>query len=456
MGLRVHRSAKPDGPPLGFGTLTLKVDEHFFIHASKKEQRQAKNDGREEPKYIAFNKSECTQNSADTTYRYKAPLPEGAKTGELIEINLKDSEPMTAKDFIYELENDLEHHPGNMADPWALLLILLFFGPFVIVVYQTTMFAQDLGVRGPESVKGGDLFKLTPIDNIGDVRGPNPARDRWEQEIASAWRDGNRPESIWDEPYKGDLRSDFQKAPPACSRWDLAFPVTTVKPVDASGTPLPTFESDAVVQGTYCVTNMFFAIVLLMFPILLIGGFVHMTCCWRKDLRSYVKSAIKRELSDAAKAVQIDEATQGDRFGSTSLQHVALLAHLHLYTDCNLVGTVRSISKSEGDWKGMIGGQNAYHTGWMKRNRKLGDVDGDGNVDTVRRHTLRSISVGVIVLLTMRVYAAEFNGEARANIFLQKVALQDEDQSGGADVVHGGPGDLPCSVLSLQVHETRY
>jgi ribosomal protein L24E len=44
-GLRVHRSALPDGPPLGKGTLTVKVDSHFFIRANKKERRAARKAG---------------------------------------------------------------------------------------------------------------------------------------------------------------------------------------------------------------------------------------------------------------------------------------------------------------------------------------------------------------------------------------------------------------------------
>jgi len=39
-----------------------------------------------------------------------------------------------------------------------------------------------------------------------------------------------------------------------------------------------------------------------------------------------------------------------------------------------------------GDKTGMVGGNNAYHAGWMKRGRKLGDMDGDGDIDTVRNH----------------------------------------------------------------------
>ncbi len=38
----------------------------------------------------------------------------------------------------------------------------------------------------------------------------------------------------------------------------------------------------------------------------------------------------------------------------------------------------------------MIGGNNAYHAGWLRRDTKIGDTDGDGNVDTVRQHILKS------------------------------------------------------------------
>ena len=93
---------------------------------------------------------------------------------------------------------------------------------------------------------------------------------------------------------------------------------TTVKPLDAGGNELEPFRSDATMLGTYCFNSLFFLLLLFIVPFLLIGGFIHMTIGWRGDLKSYVRAALKRETSDAAKAVQIDEATEGDRFGSKS------------------------------------------------------------------------------------------------------------------------------------------
>ncbi len=277
------------------------------------------------------------------------PLPEGAQDGEIVEVQLADAVPMTAKDFMYELESDLDHHPGNMMDIRALLLVVLFFGPFFIISYQVTMFAHDLGVRGPDAVKGGDLFKLwrphdfawgqanrfaaIPADmqgrywgGVGNeepgaavvfdrLRGENLDRDRWEREIALKWKEGNVPDSIWDVAYKGDIRSEFQKSNKHCSGIEVGSFFTTVKPVDADGTPLETFRSDATIQGAYCMESLFFLVLLLVVPFLLLGGFIHMTIGWRSDLKHYVKTALKREMSEAAKAVQIDEATDGDRFG---------------------------------------------------------------------------------------------------------------------------------------------
>lgn len=300
-------------------------------------------------RYIAFNKSEVTDNAADSFYRYKAPLPEGAKEGEIVEIQLKDALPMSSKDFMYELESDLERHPGNMLDPRALLLILLFFGPFGIISYQTAMFGYDLGVRGPDSVKGGDLFKLwweedyvwgashvneavpdhmkgrywgglegEPIGSatvFDRLRGHNPARDRWEREIALKWREADPSLPLWDEPYKGDRRSPFQKSNDHCPALELSSFTTMVTPVDAGGSELKSFESGASIFGTYCLRNGLFLVLLFIVPFLLIGGFLHMTIGWRQDLKHYVKTAVKREMSDAAKAVQIEEATRGDRFG---------------------------------------------------------------------------------------------------------------------------------------------
>ena len=52
----------------------------------------------------------------------------------------------------------------------------------------------------------------------------------------------------------------------------------------------------------------------------------------------------------------------------------------------DLRATVRNAGSAMGDKTGMVGGNNAYHAGWMKRGRKLGDMDGDGDIDTVRNH----------------------------------------------------------------------
>lgn len=346
-GLRVHRSSLPDGPPiLGNGTLLIKVDKHYFIKGTNKERKAAKKAGTPEVRYIAFNKSDATKNTADSNYRYKAPLPAGAKEGEMVEIQLKDAVPMTQGDFMQELENDLDHHPGNMLDPRALLLILLFFGPFFVISYQVSMFAYDLGIRGPDAVKGGDLFKLFRPDDWeygqkvagaipeylmgrdwgGDktpgsavvfdrLRGPNPERNWWERAIAERWREGNIENSIWDEPYKGDKRSPFQKSSDECPGLEINSFSTTVQPVDGGGTELASFTSDATMMGVYCVESVFFLLLLMLVPFLLLGGFIHMTIGWRQDLKDYVKAALKREMSEAALAVHVEEATQGDRFG---------------------------------------------------------------------------------------------------------------------------------------------
>jgi hypothetical protein len=322
---------------------------------------------REQVRYIAFNKSDVTDNNSDSFFRYKAPLPEGAQEGEMVEIQLAEAVPMTAKDFMYELESDLDHHPGNMMDIRAILLIVLFFGPFLIIFNQTLMFAHDLGVRGPDAVKGGDLFHLWrqedfdwgqvhPIPDymrsrywggVGGeppgyaavfdrLRGENPNRDRWEREIALKWQEGGVPESIWDVAYKGDRRSEFQKSNKHCPQLQVGSFFTTVQPLDAVGTELEPFRSDATMQGTYCINSFVFLLLLFMVPFVLIGGFVHMTIGWRGDLKAYARSALKRETSEAAKAVQIDEATAGDRFGGKcsprrpdppSPQH-CLLVHL--------------------------------------------------------------------------------------------------------------------------------
>ena len=305
-------------------------------------------------RYIAFNKSEVTDNATDSFYRYKVPLPEDAKDGDLVEVQLKDALPMSAKDFMYELESDLDRHPGNMLDPRALLLVLLFFGPFGIISYQTTMFGYDLGVRGPDSVKGGDLFKLwreedylwgasnvaeavpdhmkdrywggdqgAPIGSatvFDRLRGDNPTRDRWEREIALKWREGDPSRPLWDEPYKGDRRSLLQRSNDHCPALELASFTTTVTPVDTDGNELESFASDASIYGTYCLRNGFFLLLIFIVPFILIGGFLHMTLGWRQDLKHYVRTAVKREMSDAAKAVHIDEATRGDRFGGECCQ----------------------------------------------------------------------------------------------------------------------------------------
>lgn len=49
----------------------------------------------------------------------------------------------------------------------------------------------------------------------------------------------------------------------------------------------------------------------------------------------------------------------------------------------------------------MIGGNNAYHAGWLRRGRKLGDSDGDGDLDTVRKQLLQRVSSSVLVFLTL-------------------------------------------------------
>jgi hypothetical protein len=59
------------------------------------------------------------------------------------------------------------------------------------------------------------------------------------------------------------------------------------------------------------------------------------------------------------------------------------------------------VGTTTGDAKGMIGGNNAYHAGWLRRDRKIGDSDGDGNLDTVRKHILKSDSGSVLVFLTL-------------------------------------------------------
>ena len=41
------------------------------------------------------------------------------------------------------------------------------------------------------------------------------------------------------------------------------------------------------------------------------------------------------------------------------------------------------MGSTEGSAKGMIGDSNAYKSSWMKRGHKLGDIDGDGTVDTI-------------------------------------------------------------------------
>ena len=433
-GLRVHRAALPDGPAiLGNGTLLIKVDKHFFIKGTKKERKAARKAGTPEVRYIAFNKSDATRNTADANYRYKAPLPAGATEGEMVEIQLKDAVPMTREDFMQELENDLDHHPGNILDPRALLLILLFFGPFFVISYQVSMFAHDLGIRGPDAVKGGDLFKLFRVadfeygrktagaipeylmgrdlggDNAGDpgwavvfdrLRGRNPERNLWERAIAERWREGNIENSIWDEPYKGDKRSSFQKSSDQCPGLEVASFSTTVQPVDADGTMLAPFQSDAIMMGTYCIESGFFLLLLLMVPFLLLGGFIHMTVGWRRDLKEYVKAALKREMSEAALAVHVEEATQGDRFGGKCCRRPCTVLYAHKYGcihnldfHCDFRATVRNAGNAMGDTKGMVGGNNAYHAGWLKRGRALGDLDGDGDIDTVRKRVLTAVRV---------------------------------------------------------------
>ena len=86
---------------------------------------------------------EITDNQHDEYYRYKAPLPEDAQDGDTVDIQLSDAKAFTKKDFMIELEDDLEHHKGNMADYRAILLILLFFGPFYLITAQSVMFASQ-------------------------------------------------------------------------------------------------------------------------------------------------------------------------------------------------------------------------------------------------------------------------------------------------------------------------
>ena len=334
-GVRVHASAKAGGPPiLGTGTLSIKVDKHFFIHGSKRDKREARKSGTPVTRYIAFNKSVVTENKSDEAYRYKVPLPDGAVEGEMVSVQIRDAVPFTNKDFMIELDDDLNHHPGNMADPRAIMLILLFFGPFFLITGQSTMFAQDLGVRGPAAVKQGDLFKLhdSPIYDAakGDptlmpdhlkgrywgpdpaisqdgrgraavfakIRGNNPQRDDWERQIALAWaagdptlKDDGKPTV---EPYLGDLRTEKQKADSDCTSLDIRLTTATVQRKDRDGGLLDTFSSEATLQGTYCSESVFFVMLMFVIPFMLIGGFVHMTVGWRTDLKDYIKAALTR------------------------------------------------------------------------------------------------------------------------------------------------------------------
>jgi len=372
---------------------------------------------------------EITDNQHDEYYRYKAPLPEDAQDGDTVDIQLSDAKAFTKKDFMIELEDDLEHHKGNMADYRAILLILLFFGPFYLITAQSVMFAQDLGVRGPDAVQQGDLFKLHNIKafalgrespsalpeylkgrywqgadgtisasqrgaavSFDTLRGRNPERNMWETEIARAWKDGDRPDTIWDGAYKGDVRSESQKVTSDCQGLLLGAPFPTqVTPMDRSGAPLPssTFTSEASMQGTYCVESFFFVVLLFIVPFVLIAGFFHMTFGWRADLRNYVMHALTREMSDAAKAVQIEDATKGDRFGGKYrwLCCAVTLSPNRIFTPPDLTApvcpTVRAVGSTEGSRGGMVGENNAYHAGWLKRDRKIGDMDGDGEIDTV-------------------------------------------------------------------------
>ena len=101
--------------------------------------------------------------------------------------------------------------------------------------------------------------------------------------------------------------------------------------LNASGGEVGSADSEINVKGTFCGEGIVFVFVLFMVPLLLLGGFAHMTWGWRRDLKNFVSTALKREMSEAAKAVAQQAATEDDRFG------------------------LRGVGSTEGSAKGMIG-----------------------------------------------------------------------------------------------------
>ena len=406
--MRSHRTPQVGGPPLLHGTVKLKVDHHFFVHGTKKERMAAKKEGRPEVRWIGFNKSLATHVGSDSYYRYKVPLPADAMEGQEVEVELSKAKPFSRQDFLTELNDEIQHHKGNMSDPRALLLILLYFGPFFLISGQAFMFAGDLAIRGPAAVSQGDLFGLSredvrlaaskdsgyfdgtlyrdalPRDVLGSVRGiaasfvgvrgANAQRDEWEAAISQAcdsylsMKDYECP-TCCERAALTSLRSgsagpanrtlNTEPVSGSCVQATIRNVQRTVTFLNASGGQVGSADSEINVKGTFCGEGIVFVFVLFMVPLLLLGGFAHMTWGWRRDLKNFVSTALKREMSEAAKAVAQHAATEDDRFG------------------------LRGVGSTEGSAKGMIGDSNAYKSSWMKRGHKLGDIDGDGTVDTI-------------------------------------------------------------------------